>query len=86
MESKKENVTSLPRFKHPEISDIYNLGNSGFIVITSSDLTKGVGTFSLHQTDREAKDYIHEVSLRQSPKWHLAECPVCRLKAKKGNQ
>lgn len=82
MASKKESVSNIPKYKCPEVSDIYNLGESGFVVITSRDLTKGVGTFALFQTDRDAKDYIHDVSLRQSPKWHETQCPVCRLKAK----
>jgi hypothetical protein len=68
------------KYNHPEVSDIYNLGQSGFVVITGMDLVKSVGQFALFQTDREAKDFIHAVSLKHSPKWHETECPVCRQK------
>jgi hypothetical protein len=70
------------KFNAPSVSDIFNLGPSGFIVITDLDLVAGTGSFALFQTDRQAKDYIHDVSLAQSPKWHAKECPVCRIRAK----
>lgn len=78
-------MTSAPsrqKFLYPEVSDIFNLGDAGIIVITKVDLMKATGAYALFQNERDAKDYIHEVSLRQSPKWHENQCPVCRLKAK----
>ena len=80
---RKDDIT--PKFKHPNISDIFNLGTSGFIVITGCDLIKQVGTFALVQSEREAKDFIHAVSLKQSPKWHKTVCPVCLASSKKWN-
>lgn len=78
MATKPETKVVKPKF--PQVSDIFNLGDSGVIVITNVDLTKEVGTFTFLQNEREAKDFIHEVSLKQSPKWHETQCPVCAQK------
>ena len=61
----------------PDIGDV--LVFQGFtIVVTSMDFQTNDGTFKLFKSEKDAKDWCHEVSRKQMPEWHKEHCSICK--------
>jgi hypothetical protein len=59
--------------QYPEITWIYKMGD-GVCVVSSFNHTEQTGTFFYFKTLEEAKNFIHNNSLKQFPKWHEENC------------
>jgi hypothetical protein len=61
----------------PDTGCIIKYG-SYFGLVEHLDLNKMTANLLLFKTMEEADDVVHELSLKQFPKWHETECPKCR--------